>query len=81
MAFKLEANHPDFPKGWELDCDGIGVKNGGSVAITAEMEEAFIGKNGRSIEEIYGHSEIHKLSGTSELGSKSKKVDSEGGDS
>jgi hypothetical protein len=81
MAYKLEANHPDFPKGWEFDCDGIPLKNGGSVAITAEMEAAFIGKNFNTIENIYGHSEIFKLSGTSELASKSKKDDSEGGDS
>lgn len=81
MALKLEGNHPDFPKGWEFDLDGIAFKNGGSVSISAEMEQAFIAKNGRPIDEIYGHSEIFKLSGTSELASKAKKDNSEGGDS
>ena len=70
MAYKLEVDHPDFPKDWEFDCDGIAVKNKGSVAVTEEMEQAFLSKNGRSIKEIYGHSEVVKLSGTSELSPK-----------
>ena len=72
MSYKMEANHPEYPKGTEFDCDGILVKNGSSVTVTADMERAFIAKNHRTIKELYGNSEIIKLSGTSELSSKEK---------
>ncbi len=67
--YTLEVNHPDFPKDWEFDCDGILVKNGSSVKITKEMEEAFPGRSGGlSVHEIYGDSPEHiKLTGTSAL--------------
>lgn len=61
MGLKLEVNHPDYPKGFEFDCDGILVENGSSVEITKEMEEAFLARNGRSIKDIYGKGEIVKL--------------------
>jgi hypothetical protein len=70
MAYKLEANHPDYPKDTEFDCDGILVPNGGSVTVTEEMERAFYAKNARPIKEIYGHSAIVKLSGSSSLSAK-----------
>lgn len=70
MAYKLEANHPDYPKDTEFDCDGIMVPNGGSVTVTEEMERAFLSKNGRPIKELYGHSAIIKLSGSSSLSAK-----------
>lgn len=65
--YTLEVNHPDFPKGWVFDCDGILVKNGSSVKITKEMEEAFPGRSGGfTIKEIYGKAPDHiKLTGTS----------------
>jgi len=67
MALKLEVDHPNFPKDMEFDLDGIGAKNGSSVTVTEEMERAFLAKNGKTIKEIYGHSKIVKVSGTSEL--------------
>lgn len=67
MAYKLAVNHPDFPKDWEFDCDGIAVKNGREVTITKEMEEAFLARVGRPIRDIYGHGEYAKLTGTTEL--------------
>jgi hypothetical protein len=67
MALKLDVDHPNYPKGMEFDLDGIGAKNGSSVEVTADMEQAFLSKNGKSIKEIYGHSKIVKVSGTSEL--------------
>jgi len=67
MALKLDVDHPNYPKGMEFDLDGIGAKNGDSVQVTAEMERAFLAKNGKTIKEIYGHSTIVKVSGTSEL--------------
>lgn len=67
--YTLEVNHPDFPKGWEFDMDGILVKNGSSVKITKEMEEAFPGRSGGfTVKEIYGHKDVPdyiKLTGTS----------------
>lgn len=80
MAYKLDVDHPDFPKDWEFDLDGILGKNGHSVTVTEEMERAFLAKNGRSIKDIYGHSEVVKLSGTSELSSKEKAELIEGGE-
>ena len=68
MAYKLEVNHPDFPKDFEFDCDGILVKNKATVTVTKEMEEAFLGRNGKSVKEIYGKSDIVKVTGTTELG-------------
>jgi hypothetical protein len=67
MAYKLEVDHPDFPKGTEFDCDGILVKNGTTVEVTREMEELFLAKWGTPIKDIYGHGVIAKLTGTTEL--------------
>ena len=79
MAYKLECDHPDFPKDWEFDLDGIACKNKGSVTVTEEMERSFLARVGRTIKDIYGHSEIVKLSGTSELSPK-EKAELEGGE-
>ena len=79
MAYKLEVNHPDFPKDFEFNCDGILVKNKGSVTVSREQELKFLKKQGKTIKEIYGHSEIVNLTGTSELSTEEKKK--EGGDS
>ena len=73
MAYKMEANHPEYPKGTEFDCDGILVANGSAVVVTEEMERAFVAKNGRTLKELYGHSKIIKLSGSSELSTQEKK--------
>ena len=80
MAYKLEVNHPDYPKGMEFDLDGILVENGKSVTVTEEVERLFLAHNGRGIKDLYGHSEIVKLSGTSELSAK-EKAELEGGES
>ena len=73
MAYKLEVNHPDFPKDWEFDLDGIACKNGHSVTISEDEERAFVARVGRPIKDIYGHSKKNvKLSGTSELSTKEK---------
>ena len=73
MAYKLDVKHPDYPDGMEFDLDGIAAKNGESVTVTEEMEAAFLSRVGKTVKEIYGHSEIVKLSGTSELSPKEKK--------
>lgn len=73
MAYKLDVKHPEYPEGTAFDLDGIAVENGKSVTVTKEVEAAFLSRVGRSIKEIYGHSEIVKLSGTSELTSNEKK--------
>lgn len=77
MAYKLEVDHPDLPKDFPLNCDGILVKNKGSVTVTEEMERKFISKNRKTLKEIYGHSTIVKLTGSSEL----SKEEREGGES
>ena len=81
MAYKLEVNHPDFPKGWEFDCDGILVKNGESRTLTDEDELAFIARVGRPVKEIYGHGEHAKLTGSTELTAKEKAEATKGGES
>lgn len=68
--YTLKLDHPDLPKGFECDLDGILCENGGSVEVTEEMEQSFVSKNQRTIKEIYGHSEIVKISGRSELSGK-----------
>lgn len=71
MAYKLEVNHPDFPKGWEFDCDGIAVKNGETVDISAEQEEHFAAKWGQPISDFYRkNGAVAKLTGTSALSNK-----------
>lgn len=70
MPYKMEANHPDYPKGTDFDCDGIMIPNGGSITVTEEMERAFFAKNARPIKDLYGHSAIIKLSGSSSLSAK-----------
>lgn len=72
MAYKLELNHPDFPKDMEFDLDGILMKNKGSRTLTEADEQAFLAKNGRTVKELYGHSAIVKLTGTTELSSKER---------
>jgi hypothetical protein len=70
MAYSLEVNHPDFPKGFEFDCDGILVKNGNTVKISKDEEQAFLSRVGRPLREIYGHKDVPdhiKLTGTTEL--------------
>jgi len=73
VAYKLEVNHPAYPKDFEFNLDGILVKNKGSVTVTEDMERKFLKKQRKTIKEIYGHSEIVKLSGTSELSTEEKK--------
>lgn len=75
MAYTLEVNNPDLPKGTPMDCDGILVENGSSRKLTAEDELAFISRHteGRSVKDIYGHGTIAKLSGSTELDSKAEK--------
>lgn len=73
MAYTLEVNHPDFPDDYEFDCDGILVKNKSSRKLTADDELAFIARVGRSVKDIYGHGEIAKLTGSTELDTKAEK--------
>lgn len=68
MAYKLEVNHPDFPKDWEFDCDGVLVLNGGSTTLTEEDEyNVYNRAGGRTVKEVFGHADVPefiKLSGT-----------------
>jgi hypothetical protein len=68
VAYKLEVNHPDFPKDWEFDMDGVLVKNGGSVTLTEEDEISIFNRSGGlTVKEVYGHKgvpEYIKLTGT-----------------
>lgn len=44
--FKVTMNHPHFPKGTEIDIDGIGVvPNGESVTVTQEMADSWSAQN------------------------------------
>ena len=73
MPYKLEVNHPDFPKGFPFDCDGIPVENGSTATVTKEQELQFIGKWGRDIKHFYGHGAVAKVTGSSELTPKERK--------
>lgn len=78
MAYKLEVNHPDFPKDWEFDMDGVLIKNGSSATLTAEDEAAIFARSGGlTVKEVFGHKDVPeyiKLTGTKESDKK------EGGD-
>ena len=68
MAYKLEVDHPDFPKDWEFDMDGVLVKNGGAVTLTEEDELAIFNRSGGlTVKEVFGHKNVPdyiKLTGT-----------------
>ena len=68
MAYKLEVNHPDFPKDWEFDMDGVLVKNGSSVILTEDDEAAIFARSGGlTVKEVFGHKgvpEYIKLTGS-----------------
>jgi hypothetical protein len=72
MAYKLEVNHPDFPKGFEFDCDGLLVKNGESKTLTKEEELAFISRWGNDVEHYYGQGTVAKVTGSSGLSKKER---------
>jgi len=80
VAYTLEVDHPDFPKGFEFDCDGILVKNGESRKLTKEDELAFIGRWGNDVKHFYGHGTHAKVTGSSELSTKEKSEAKEGGE-
>jgi hypothetical protein len=80
MAYTLEVDHPDFPKGFEFDCDGILVKNGEGRKLTKEDELAFIARWGQDVKHFYGHGTYAKVTGSSELTSKEKSEAKEGGE-
>jgi hypothetical protein len=68
MAYKLEVDHPDFPKDWEFDMDGVLVKNGGSATLTEEDELAIFNRSGGlTVKQVFGHKDVPdyiKLTGT-----------------
>lgn len=70
MAYKLEVNHPDFPKDWEFDMDGVLVKNGSSVTLTEEDEANLFNRSGGlTVKQVYGHKDVPdyiKLTGSKE---------------
>jgi hypothetical protein len=72
MAYKLEVNHPAYPKDMELDMDGVIVKNGGSTTLTEEDEANVVNRSGgRTVKEVFGHKDVPgyiKLTGTKEKG-------------
>ena len=72
MAYVLTVDHPDFPKGFKFDCDGIMVENGESRTLTEEDEIAFIARWGKDVKHFYGHGTVAKLSGSTELSKKQR---------
>lgn len=80
MAYKLEVDHPDFPKGFEFDCDGILVKNGETKTLSKEDETLFLARWGEDVKHFYGHGTVAKVTGSSELSSKEKSDLKEGGE-
>lgn len=77
MAYELEVNHPDFPVGWEFDCDGVLVENGTPKTLTEEDEYAVYNRSGGlTVKEVYGHKDVPDLfsfSGTKESDLKESK--------
>lgn len=72
MAYTLTVDHPDFPKGFPFDCDGILVENGESRTLTKEDEIAFLARWGNDVKHYYGHGTHAKLTGSSELSKKER---------
>lgn len=70
MAYKLEVNHPDFPKDWEFDMDGVLVLNGSTKTLSLEDEAAVFNRaGGRTVKEVFGHKDVPdyiKLTGSKE---------------
>ena len=81
MAYKLEMNHPDYPKDLEFDVGGLIVKNGGSVTLTKDDEQSLVARHGRPIKEFLDNNKFLKVSGSSELSKKGiEEILVEGGD-
>lgn len=80
MAYKLELKHPEFEDDAELDFGGILIKNGGSVTLTEEQEQAIVARHGQSVKDALGNHKFLKISGTAELSSKEVKEIVEGGE-
>ena len=68
MAYKLEFNHPDFPKDWPFEVEGVAIKNGETKTLTAEDEQIMFNRAaGLTVKEVYGHKDVPnhiKLTGT-----------------
>ncbi len=70
MAFKIEMKHPEQPEGTLFDLGGIGIKNGESITMTEDQEQAVVARHGATVKEALGNNQFLKLSGTSELSKK-----------
>ncbi len=80
MGYKLEMNHPDFPKDQEFDLGGVVVKNGSSVTLTEEQEQAVVARHGASVKDALSGNPALKVSGTSELSKKEVEAITGGGE-
>lgn len=70
MALKVEFNHPDFPKGEEIEVAGILVENGGSVELTEDQERSIAARRRTSARDAISGSPFAKVTGTALLTNK-----------
>lgn len=55
MALKLTVKLDSYPEGTEFGINGLGlVRNGETIEITPEMEEAYFQENGYTLEDSIG---------------------------
>jgi hypothetical protein len=65
MGLKVTYTHPAFPDDYEFDVYGVGlVTNGEAKELTAEEEQAAVGKLGMPVRDYLGESEDMKVEGT-----------------
>ncbi len=70
MAFKLEMKNPEQPEGTLFDLGGLGIKNGESLTLTEDQEQAVVARHGATLKDALGNNVYLKVSGTSEMSKK-----------
>lgn len=75
--FKLTMDHPEFPKGMELEIVGVGVvANGDSITVTQEMQDAFAAANdGIDLKKSLAQNGAVKFNGKDKLADGARTVD------
>jgi hypothetical protein len=65
MTYKVKYEHPAFPKDAEFELPLLGlVKNGGTLEVTPEAEQAFVNERGVSVKDAFEDDEMSTLEGT-----------------
>jgi len=71
--------NPEQPEGTLFDLGGLGIKNGETLTLTEDQEQAVVARHGATLKDALSNNVFLKVSGASEL-SKKEVVDIIGGD-